>query len=240
MKVLVVEDDPDTVYLVSTCLKLRWPQAEVFDAGTGREGLDLAGEEAPDIVILDIGLPDMDGMRVMREIRQFSDVPIIMLTGRDRDLDIAASLEGGADDYVVKPFSPVELLARIQAVTRRVQGRTQSVNPVLTAGDLVLDFDAAEVLRNGRPVNLTRSELRILQHLTRNALRVVSYESLASSVLDVESPGPAETRTIRVHVQHLRTKLGDSASVPRFIANVRGAGYKFVVPVTPLAARSRE
>ena len=240
MKVLVIEDDPDTVYLVSTCLKLRWPQTEVLESRTGRGGVELAGDAAPDFVILDIGLPDIDGLTVLREIRGFSDVPVIMLTGRGQDLDIAASLEGGADDYVRKPFSAVELIARLQAVTRRAGGRPQPTNPVLTTGDLVLDFGAAEVYKDGEPINLTPSERTILEDLTRNALRVVNYRSLASSVFGVDDPSPLETQTLRVHVQHLRSKLGAPADNPKLIANVRGAGYKFMVPVTPLAAKTQE
>ena len=236
MRVLVVEDDRDTVFLVSTCLKLRWPQAEVVEAATGQEGIDLAGAASPDLVILDIGLPDIDGRTVLTRIREYSDVPIVMLTARDRDLDVAASLEAGADDYVSKPFSSVELLARIQAVTRRAQGRMGSVNPPLAAGDLVLDFDAAEVHHAGERVDLTLTEMRILQHMVRNALRVVSYDALASAVLDVVDTGDSERRLIRVHVQHLRSKLGDPAENPKFIANVRGVGYKFALAVTPLVA----
>ena len=112
MRALVVEDHENTRYMASTCLKLRWPQAEVFEAATAAEGLDLAGKEALDLVILDIGLPDTDGRELLAEIRAFSDVPIIMLTGRDEDLDLAASLEAGADDYVTKPFSPDHRAAR--------------------------------------------------------------------------------------------------------------------------------
>ena len=235
----MVEDHANTRYMASTCLKLRWPEAEVFEAATAEEGLDVAGKEALDLVILDIGLPDMDGRELLAQIRAFSDVPIIMLTGRDQDLDLAASLEAGADDYVTKPFSPVELLARIQAVTRRAQGGAQSVNPALKAGDLVLDFDAAEIYKNSNPVRLTLTELRILEELARNALRVVSYEPLAFKVFDVQHGGLSDRRIVRVHVQHLRSKLGDSASSPRIIANVRGVGYKFMRQVTPLAAEPR-
>ena len=240
MRALVVEDHENTRYMASTCLKLRWPQAEVFEAATAAEGLDLAGKEALDLVILDIGLPDTDGRELLAEIRAFSDVPIIMLTGRDEDLDLAASLEAGADDYVTKLFSPVELLARIQAVTRRAQGGAQPVNPALSAGDLVLDFDAAEVYKNSNPVRLTLTELRILEQLARNAQRAVSYEALVSKVFNVEHAGLSDRRIVRVHVQHLRSKLGDSASSPRLIANVRGVGYKFLLQVTPLPAESRQ
>ena len=116
----------------------------------------------------------------------------------------------------------------------------QSVNPVLVAGDLILDFDAAEVFKGGQRVDLTLSELRILEHLARNSVRVVTYDSLASRVLGMEAPGSAEARLMRVHVQHLRSKLGDPAKTPRYISNVRGLGYKFNLPVTSIAsARDR-
>ena len=235
MKVLVIEDDQDTVQLISTCIKLRRPQTEVIGAGTGAKGLELTEKEGPDLIVLDIGLPDIDGRELLDRIRMFSDVPVIMLTGRDRDADIASALEKGADDYVTKPFSYIEFLARIQAVLRRAHGRTDSVNPPLVAGDLVMDFDAADVHRGGERVHLTLSERKILEYLVRNSRRVVTYETLASRVLDVEDPGMAESRLIRVHVQHLRAKLGDPADRPTLISNVRGVGYRFLLSVTPLA-----
>lgn len=234
MKVLVIEDDPDTIYLVSVCLTLRWPNVEVLEALTGREGLDQAEREAPDLIILDLGLPDIDGRVVLERVRQSSDVPVIILSGRDRDLDIAAHLEGGADDYVTKPFSSVELLARVQAVTRRSMGRVQAGAPALTAGDLLLDFAAAEVYKDGEAVQLTLTELRILEQMAHNARRVVTYDQLAGRALNIDNPGPDDTRLIRVHVQHLRSKLGDSADHPTYISNVRGVGYKFMPSVSPM------
>ena len=232
MKVLVVDDDPDIFELVSVTLRQRWPTAEVVRADTGETALTLVETAGPDLVILDIGLPDLDGVEILKRIRGYSDVPVIMLTGRDRYFEVAGSLEGGADDYVTKPFSPVEFLARIQAVLRRAQGRLRSMRPVLKAGDLLMDFDAAEVSRNGEPVLLTPTEMKVLEQLVLNAPRVVSYDSLASTLLDVEDVGPAEHRLIRVHVQHVRSKLGDPADNPRFIATVQGLGYKFAATVT--------
>ena len=236
MKVLIVEDDPDTVEMVSVCLRLRWPQAEVIGAGTGREGLELIEADVPDLIILDIGLPDIDGREILRRLREFSDVPILMLTAYDRDFDIARSLEEGADDYMTKPFSPLELQARVRALTRRAQDRTSHITLPLTTGELLMDFAAAEVHKSGDRIRLTLTELKMLELLARNSQRVVTYESLASRVLGVDQPGLAETRLVRVHVQHLRSKLGDLASSPQFIANVRGVGYKFLLPVTTVVA----
>ncbi|MFQ5874377.1 MAG: winged helix-turn-helix domain-containing protein, partial [Dehalococcoidia bacterium] len=144
----------------------------------------------------------------------------------------ARFLEEGADDYVVKPFSHVELMGRIQAIFRRAQGRMRSASRPLQAEDLLMDFGAAEVYRNGEPANLTRTELALLEHLVRNATRVVTYESLASNILQVGEAADADTRLIKVHVQHLRSKLGDSPGNPKYIANVYGIGYKFLPQVT--------
>ena len=135
MKVLVIEDDRDVVELVSQCITLRWPQARVAGVGEGRRGLILAEGESPELVVLDIGLPDIHGFEVLKGIREFSDVPVIMLTGQDRDVDIAMFLNEGADDYIVKPFSQVELVARIEAVLRRARGPSRVAQPDQPAED---------------------------------------------------------------------------------------------------------
>ena len=122
MKVLVIEDDPGIVEVVSLCFQLRWSGASIISSTTGAKGVDLVETESPDVVILDIGLPDMDGYQVLHDIRRFSDVPVIMLTVRSEDTHIAKGLELGADDYITKPFSHIELIARVQAVLRRTQG----------------------------------------------------------------------------------------------------------------------
>ena len=189
-------------------------------------------EDAPDLVILDIGLPDMNGLEVLRSLRGFSDVPVVMLTIQDQDVEIARFLEEGADEYVVKPFSHVEFMGRIQAIFRRAHGRLRSNARPLQAGDLLMDFGAAEVYESGRPVSLTRTELALLERLVRNATRVVTYESLASNVMQTAETAEADSRLIKVHVQHLRSKLGDSADNPKYIANVYGIGYKFLPQVT--------
>jgi two-component system KDP operon response regulator KdpE len=219
------------VLILLGALSLRWPQAEILSSDKGEKGLELVEENGPDLVILDIGLPDMSGLEVLRSLRGFSDVPVVMLTARDQDVEIARFLEEGADDYIVKPFSHVELLGRVQAIFRRAQGRLRSASRPLQAGDLLMDFGAAEVYKGGEPISLTRTELALLEHLVRNATRVVTYESLASNILQIAEPADADNRLIKVHVQHLRSKLDDSAENPKYIANVYGVGYKFLIPV---------
>ena len=232
MKFLVIEDSQEIVDAVSLCLGMRWPEAEVSSAHEGGKGIELVEEDSPDLVILDIGLPDMNGLQVLRTVRSFSDVPIVMLTVQDQDVEIARFLEEGADDYVVKPFSHVELMGRLQAIFRRAHGRMRSTSRPLQARDLLMDFGAAEVYKAGEPVLLTRTELSLLERLVRNATRVVTYEALASNMNQAAEPADADSRLIKVHVQHLRSKLGDSAENPQYIANVYGVGYKFLPQVT--------
>ena len=232
MKILIIEDSQEIVDAVSLCVNLRWPEADVLSASEGGKGLDLVEEHSPDLVILDIGLPDMNGMEVLRTLRGFSDVPVVILTARSQDVEIARFLEEGADEYVVKPFSHVEFMGRIQAIFRRAHGRLRSTSRPLQAGELLMDFGAAEVYESGRPVSLTRTELALLEHLVRNATRVVTYESLASNTMQSAEPADTDSRLIKVHVQHLRSKLEDSADNPKYIANVYGIGYKFLPQVT--------
>src|SRR5512137_1270657 len=147
MKVLVIEDDPGIVEVVSLCFQLRWTGTTVISASSGHKGVGLVESESPDVVILDIGLPDIDGYQVLKEIRRFSEVPVLMLTVRGEDTDIAKGLELGADDYITKPFSHIELIARVQAVLRRSQGLPVSDEEhVFTSGKLSVDFNRNEVM----------------------------------------------------------------------------------------------
>ena len=169
MKVLVIEDDPGIIEVVSLCFQLRWSGATVISAPNGNKGIELVESESPEVVILDIGLPDLDGYQVLREIRRFSDVPVLMLTVRGEDTDIAKGLELGADDYITKPFSHIELIARVQAVLRRSQGvSVQEDERPFTAGKLSVDFNRNEVLIDGEPVKLTSTERKLLYYLIRN------------------------------------------------------------------------
>ncbi|HUV44651.1 MAG TPA: response regulator transcription factor [Dehalococcoidales bacterium] len=229
MKVVVVDDAPDIVEVVSLCFQLRWSGAEVLPANDGTSGLQLIEVESPDIVILDINLPDIDGFQVIRELRRFSQVPVIMLTVKGEDVDIARGLELGADDYMVKPFSHIELLARVDAVLRRSRGApvTSEERPYI-AGKLSVDFASNEVKIDGQPVKLTSTEMKLLRQLIRNEGRLLTHENLLAKVW---GEGYQDTRDLlRVHIQHLRQKLGDNMNSPTIIVTEHGMGYKFVRP----------
>ena len=231
MQVVVIDDDVDILELVSFCVGLRWPQWAISGALNGQEGLRQVRELGAGLLILDKGLPDMDGLEVLRALRSFSNIPVIVLSAQDRDVEIARFLEEGADDYIVKPFSYVEMLGRIQAVLRRSLGSTGPAHPPLQSGDLLMDFAAAEVYKGGKIVGLTRMELGILEQLTKNAPRVVTCKSLSAELLDANVLDLENARLLRVHVGNLRAKLGDPAIEPKYIYNVRGIGYKFLLPV---------
>jgi two-component system response regulator VicR len=229
MKVLVIEDDPGIIEVVSLCFQLRWSGTSVVSAERGNEGVELVETESPDVVILDIGLPDMDGYSVLKEIRRFSDVPVLMLTVRGEDTDIAKGLEMGADDYITKPFSHIELIARVQAVLRRAQGlaATDEERP-FSSGKLSVDFNRNEVMVGGEPVRLTSTERKLLYYLIRNEGRILSHESLLTKVWG-ESYVDARD-LLRVHIQHLRQKLEDNTESPNIIVTEHGMGYKFIRP----------
>ena len=231
MKVVVIDDAPEIVEVVSLCFQLRWSGIKMVSASNGAEGLELIEAENPDVVILDIGLPDMDGFQVLREIRRFSQVPVIMLTVRDADTDVTKGLELGADDYIVKPFSHIELVARVQAVLRRVQGLpvTSEERPFVS-GKLTVDFASNEVTVDGKRVKLTATESKLLYQLIKNEGRLLSHENLLRKVWGETY---IDTRDLlRVHIQHLRQKLGDSVEPPSIIVTEHGMGYKFVRPAS--------
>jgi two-component system KDP operon response regulator KdpE len=226
MKVLVVDDDPEMIEVVSLAIGMRWPDAEIVSAQDGGAGIQMVETEAPDVVILDIGLPDIDGFNVCLEVRRFSDVPIIMLTVRDTESDIVKGLQVGADDYVTKPFRPIEFMARVQSVMRRAEVVPfNGEEKVFQHEDLVVDFARREVFRGGQPVKLTHTEYQILYHLTKNAGRVLLHKTLLGQVWGREYLD--ETNYLKVHIQHLRQKLGDDPAHPRYILTERSVGYKF-------------
>jgi DNA-binding response OmpR family regulator len=236
MKVLVVDDHRGIIDAVALCIRLRWPDAAVVPAYNGQTCLDIMRTDSPDIVILDIGLPGLDGFSVLKELRQFSWVPVIMLTASDSDIDIATALEIGADDYICKPFSHIELLARIEAVLRRANSRIDSIGQPLVADGLWADFEAGEVLLKGEPVQLTSTELRLLHHLMCHAGSVVTHHSMIGAIWGTDRGDAMNTDTAKVHIRHLRSKLGDNINSPKYIASIRGIGYKFLKPVSPARA----
>jgi len=229
MKAVVIDDSPEIIEAVSLCFQLRWSGTEVMPANNGAKGLELIEAEKPDLVILDIGLPDTDGFQVLREIRRFSQVPVVMLTVKSEDTDIARGLELGADDYVTKPFSHIELLARVQAVLRRARGMSATTEePPFVSGKLRVDFARNEVTVEGKPVKLTSTEYKLLHHLIINEGRLLSHENLLTKACGETYRDARDL--LRVHIQHLRQKLGDSVESPRIIVTEHGMGYKFARP----------
>jgi two-component system KDP operon response regulator KdpE len=229
VKVLVVDDAPEVVDSVRMGFAVQWREVDVISAGTGKEALDLVEHESPDLVLLDVGLPDMDGFKVLEEIRFFSDVPVVMLTARDDTIDKVRGLELGADDYVTKPFNHLELLARIKAVLRRLDmPPPKSRAPSFRSGDMEMDFASQEVRVNGERVDLTPTEYKLLYHLVRNAGHTLTHGTLLAKVWGREYRD--EVDYLRVYVRRLRDKLGDDPEKPRYIRTERGLGYRFLRP----------
>jgi DNA-binding response OmpR family regulator len=226
MKILVVDDEPDIIEVVNLCFSLRWPDAEVTAAGTGEEALKLIEQDRPDFVLLDINLPGMDGFAVCQEIRSFADMPIVMLSARDSEVDKVRGLEMGADDYITKPFSHLELLARVRAVVRRYQAQMPSVGEVFESGNMRIDYASRTVTVNGNQVRLTPTEYSLLFHLSRNAGRVLPHQTLLAKVWGREYTD--EIDYLKVYIRRLRQKLeGDPETIGRIVSE-RGVGYKFV------------
>ncbi len=205
-------------------------------AGSASEALRLARETNPDVILLDLLLPDGDGRDVCRAIRRESDVPIIMLTARGTVTDRIVGLELGADDYVVKPFAAAEVISRMRAVLRRADAAPR-VASILTAGDVTVDRAARRAWQAGIELDLARKEFDLLERLLRDAGRVVTREALMAEVWDENWFG--STKTLDVHIAWLRRKLGDHPARPRYIETVRGVGFRFAAPVRTSEETSR-
>jgi DNA-binding response OmpR family regulator len=204
-------------------------QAEGFETTVAIDGLQAvarARAESPDLIVLDVGMPGLDGFEVLRRIRAESDVPVIMLTARTEEVDRVVGLTVGADDYVTKPFSPRELSARIKAVLRR--GRRPSEEEVLRFPGISIDLGRREVLRDGDPVSLSTLEFDLLAALASAPRRVFTRDQLLQRVWGFDYFGP--DRVVDVHIANLRKALGDDANDPAIIGTVRGVGYRFLVP----------
>ena len=187
MKVLVVEDDSNTSEVVALCFETRWPDAIMAYAPGGEAGIDMVRDDNPDITILDVQLPDIDGFEVCSRIRSFSDVPIVMLTVRDDQEDIIKGLEIGADDYITKPFRPVELLARVNAVLRRTQmAHLRNEEMVFQRGDLIIDFKHGKVYANNEPITLSPTEYQLFYQLVKNVGKVVASQTLLGDICGPE------------------------------------------------------
>jgi len=231
-KILIIEDEPRIVRLLR--VNLESVGYRVIHGLTAGEGLRALGEDAPDLVLLDIMLPDGDGYSLCRRIREFSDVPIIMLTAKTREHDKVEGFHCGADDYVTKPFSSAELLERVKAVLRRSERDSSSrgcATDGVTVGDLVISFSRRKVFRGSAEIKLTPTEYSLLHHLASNAGRVMLHGELLSLVWGPEYRD--ELEYLRAYIHLLRRKIEVNPASPRIIVSSPGMGYSFDIPRSP-------
>jgi two-component system KDP operon response regulator KdpE len=222
--IVLIEDEKQIRRFVRASLESHG--MSVFDAETGQQGLIEAATRKPDLVIVDLGLPDTDGLDVIRELRGWTDLPVIVLSARSQEAEKVAALDAGADDYLTKPFGVSELLARIRAHLRRRNGAGSADSPPVRFGDIAIDLAARQVMRGGEPVHLTPLEYRLLTELVRHAGRVLTHRQL---LRDVWGPSHVESsHYLRIYMGHLRQKLERDPAQPEHIVTETGVGYRLV------------
>jgi two-component system KDP operon response regulator KdpE len=221
-RILIVDDEPNILGTVSPLLRARG--YDVFSAMNGRAGLEAVERDKPDLIVLDLGLPDMDGVEVCRHMRQATSVPIVVLSARGAEGDKVAALDAGADDYVTKPFGTEELLARIRAALRRVDSPSPSSEPIVRGG-LVIDRERFRVLRDGDEVRLTPNEFELLTYMAQHPGKVLTHRVILKAIWGPHATGQPEH--LRVLVGSLRKKLEPNPSAPRYILTEPWVGYRF-------------
>ena len=228
MKFLLIEDDHEIVETINLLLEMRWEGANLISTISGQKGIELARTESPDAIILDLGLPDIDGFQVLEQVRGFSDVPLLILTVRGEEMMKVRGLEAGADDYVTKPFSPVELLARLRAMTRRTQASEKAsdykAKPFIR-GKLRVDFSSGEMTIEGRPVKINPREYDLLELFVNNPGVEFTNEQLLEKVFDVNENRDMDY--LRYMIKSLKDKVEMKSSNPEMIIAVGDKGYKF-------------
>jgi two-component system KDP operon response regulator KdpE len=239
---LVIDDEPQIRRVVRNALQsasfgvpedAEQPKVRVLEASTGAEGADLAASALPDLIVLDLGLPDQAGLAVCREIRRWSSAPILVLSARHEDTEKAALLDAGADDYMTKPFSTVELLARVRAQLRRARQVSEASAPTerLVLGSITVDLARRRVERDGTLVHLTPTEWALLRTFLQNPRKTMTHRQLFSAVWG-NSEGDAQ-QYLRVYVGHLRRKIEDDPIRPRFLQTEPGVGYRYEPDLPP-------
>ena len=228
MKILLIEDNLGIKEIVAITIELRWPEANLIHTRLGKKGVELASTEHPDIIILDLGLPDIGGFEVLSQIRGFSDVPVVILTVRGEESDKIRALELGADDYIVKPFSSGELIARLKALLRRSQTgetTTRAAEEPAVKGKLSIDFSSQRASIGDRPLKLSPREYDLLSRLASNKGMVLSKKTLMEEVFPEHG---TDTRFLDVYIDRLRKQLEEDPDKPTIIVNEGEAGYKLV------------
>jgi len=221
MKILVIEDEPEIVEVLTIAFQIRWPDVRVVSTIMGEKGVELVESENPDIVILDLGLPDTSGFEVLKQIRTFSDIPVLILTVRGEEADIVKGLEWGADDYMVKPFRQLELTSRVQALTRR-SGPTIKEMP-LSFGKLRFSPATRQLLNDTIEINITQTEAAVLECLMKKQGEVATYSELAEVVWGSDFPESVDS--LRVYIRRLRQKICKDPDRPQIIMTKSGVGY---------------
>ncbi len=226
MKVLIIEDDQGIVESISLALNIRWPDIKIISTHLGNTGVELAESEQPDLIMLDLGLPDISGFDILKQIRLFSSVPIIILTVRPDESDVVKGLEWGADDYIIKPCGQLELLARVKV---RLRDRERFIDQqTLSHGTLRFDPTTHQLIQGDKEIKLTAIESQIVHLLIRNSGRVATYHSLTEEIWGEDYPGSVES--LRVHIRRLREKMETDPSHPRYILTKASVGYSLAKP----------
>jgi DNA-binding response OmpR family regulator len=223
-RILVVDDEPRMIGFIRMNLELE--DHHVIEAHSGLEALDAIRTQLPDIVLLDVMMPELDGFETLRMLREFSDIPVIMLTAKGEENDKVYGLELGADDYITKPFGPRELSSRIKAIFRRIEKPTTDEAVLKIDDRLSVDFNQREVIVNGEHIKLRPTEYRLLYHLIKNEGWTVPHDQLLQKVWGYEYRD--EAHYVRLYVNYLREKIEEDPSNPRYIITERGVGYRFI------------
>ena len=227
-KIMVVDDEPDILDLLEKALNIEGFN-HIIKAENGLKAISTCKEDQPDVIILDVMLPDIDGYEVCKQIRQFSHCPILFLSSKNDELDKILGLAVGGDDYVTKPFSPKEVAYRIKAQLRRTEYKQKpEAEPAIHIGALEIQPERCQVIKGGREIELTAREFEILQYLAENKGRVISRERLYETIWGEDSFGC--DNTVMVHIRHLREKIEDNPNRPQYIITMKGLGYKLVNP----------